>query len=82
MNIKLPKKWSYACLVLGTVLMYLSNWNWAVPVASWWFSVFLLRFTRTMKIGAGLLALCSACMIVGVASMWKLLAIEAIPPLV
>ncbi|MDH5525585.1 MAG: hypothetical protein OEY01_16585 [Desulfobulbaceae bacterium] len=80
MRIKSQKKWSYGWLVLGAVLMYFSNWNWAVPAAAWLFSVFLLRFARNQKIVAGLLFLCSACMVVGVASMWKLLAIEAIPP--
>jgi apolipoprotein N-acyltransferase len=80
MTIQSHKKWSYALLVVGAVLMYFSNWNWAVPTATWLFSIFLLRFTRTQKIGTGLLVLCSASMIVGVASMWKLLAIEATPP--
>jgi len=80
MKIESQKKWSYAWLVMGGVLMYFSNWNWAVPVAAWLFAVFLLRFTRSQKIGSGLLVLFSASMIVGVASMWRLLAIEAIPP--
>lgn len=80
MKIESHKKWPYVWLVIGTVLMYFSNWNWAVPAATWLFSVFLLRFTRSQKKGTGLLVLCLACIIVGVASMWKLLAIEAIPP--
>ena len=80
MKIKSHKKWSYAWLVLGTVFMYFSNWNWAIPAAVWLFSVFLLRFIRIQKIGPGLLVLCSTCMIVGVVSMWKLLAMEVIPP--
>jgi apolipoprotein N-acyltransferase len=80
MKIKSYKKWSYACLVVGAVLMYFSNWTWAFPAATWLFSIFSLRFTRTQKTRTGLLVLCSASIIVGVASMWKLLAIEAIPP--
>jgi apolipoprotein N-acyltransferase len=80
MKIKSQKKWSYAWLALGTVLMYFSNWNWAFPAATWLFSVFLLRFSRTQKIGSGLPTLCSASIIVGVSSMWKLLAVDAIPP--
>lgn len=80
MKIKSYQKWSYACLVVGAVLMYFSNWTWAFPAATWLFSIFLLRFTRTQKIPTGLIVLCSASIIVGVASMWKLLAIEAIPP--
>lgn len=79
MEIEFSKKWSYTWLFAGTVLMYFSNWNWAVPAAAWLFPVFLLRFTHTSNAGKGLLLLCSACMIVGVVSMWKLLALEAIP---
>lgn len=71
---------SYVWLVLGTALMYFSNWNWAVPIAAWLFSVFLLRFTRTRNKKTGLIILCSASMIAGVASMWRLLSVDVIPP--
>ena len=80
MKIKFSKQWSYACLVFGAALMYFSNWTWAFPPATWLFSIFLIRFTRTQKKGTGLIVLCSATLIIGVASMWKLLAIEVIPP--
>jgi len=81
MEIESQRKWSYAWLVLGAVLIYFSNWNWAFPAATWLFSVFLLRFSRSQKASTGLLTLCLACIIVGVASMWKLLSIDAIPPI-
>jgi apolipoprotein N-acyltransferase len=42
-------------------------------------NIFTSIFTQTKK-STGLLALCSASIIVDVASMWKLLSIEAIPP--
>ena len=80
MKIKSNKSWPYVWLVVGSVLMYFSNWTWGYPAATWLFSIFLLRFIRTQKKSTGLVILCSASMIVGVASMWKLLAIEAIPP--
>ncbi|WP_304509997.1 nitrilase-related carbon-nitrogen hydrolase, partial [Anaerotignum sp.] len=73
-------KLSYSWLVLGTVMMYFSNWNWAVPLATWLFSLFLIRFSRTQKKRTGLPILCVVSIIVGIASMWKLLAIGAIPP--
>ena len=76
---KFQKQWPCTWLAIGSVLMYFSNWNWAIPVASWLYSVFLLRYTRTQKALPGLLALCSISMLVGVASMWKLLEIDAIP---
>lgn len=79
MHTESQNRWPYVWLVLGTALMYFSNWNWAVPSAAWLFSVFLLRFTRTQNKRTGLLVLCSASMIVGVTSMWRLLSIEAIP---
>jgi len=71
---------SYAWLFTGAILMYFSNWNWALPGATWLFSVFLLRYSRTQKVGSGLLILCLVSIIVGVISMWKLLSIDAIPP--
>ena len=80
MKTKSQEKWSYAWLAMGTVLMYFSNWNWAIPAATWLFSIFMLRFARSQKKGTGLLILCMACIVVGVASMWKLLLIDAIPP--
>jgi apolipoprotein N-acyltransferase len=80
MNIESQKKWSYAWLVLGAALMYFSNWNWVFPAATWLFSVFLLRFSRSQKMGPGQFTLCLTSIVVGVASMWKLLAIDAIPP--
>ena len=81
MKTESPKKWSYLWLFLGIVLMYFSNWNWAVPAATWLFSVFLLRFSRSHKIITGQVILCLASIIVGILSMWRLLSIEAIPPL-
>ena len=78
---KKKQQWlSYAWLFAGAFLMYFSNWNWALPAATWLFSVFLLRFSRTQKIGSGLFILCLAIIIVGIVSMWKLLSIDAIPP--
>jgi len=74
------KKWVFAWLPLGTVLMYFSNWNWAVPAATWLFSIFLLRFSRSLNKSLGLPVLCFACIIVGVVSMWNLLAIDVISP--
>lgn len=79
MKIKSQKNRSYIWLVTGSILMYFSNWNWAVPTATWLYSVFLLRYTRTQKAGRGLLVLCLASMFIGVVSMLKLLAIDAIP---
>ena len=79
MIMKCRQHWPYTWLVIGSILMYFSNWNWAIPAASWLYSVFLLRYTRTRKALSGLLVLCSISMVVGVASMWKLLEIDAIP---
>lgn len=79
MKIQSQKNRSYIWLVLGSVLMYFSNWNWAVPAFTWLFSVFLLRFTRTQTTGKGLLVLCLSSMTIGMVSMVKLLAIDAIP---
>jgi len=73
-------KMSFFWLVLGTVLMFYSNWNWAVSLATWLFSVFLLRFSRTQKKRIGLPILLVANIIIGIVSMLKLLEIEAIPP--
>ncbi|MDH3346473.1 MAG: hypothetical protein OEM02_00035 [Desulfobulbaceae bacterium] len=81
MKSKLLQKQDYIWLALGTVLLYFSNWNWAIPAATWLFSIFLLRFSRTRPIRSGLLGLGLASLVVGVASMWKLLAIEPIPPI-
>ncbi len=80
MNMNFHKQWAYAWLVIGSVLMYFSNWNWAIPPATWLYAVFLLRYTRTQKAFSGLLVLCTVSMIVGVVSMWKLLGIDAISP--
>ncbi len=80
MNSKSQKLWPCIWLVFGTVLMYFSNWNWAIPAASWLYAVFLLRYTRTRKALPGLLVLCSVSMLVGAASMWRLLGLAAIPP--
>ena len=78
---KEKQQWlSYAWLFAGTILMYFSNWTWALPAATWLFSVFLLRFSRTQKVGSGLVILCLVSIIVGIVSMWKLLSIDAIPP--
>lgn len=79
MNIQSQKSRSYIWLVMGAVLMYFSNWNWAVPAFTWLFSVFLLRFTRTQTPGKGLSLLCLSSMAVGMLSMVRLLAIDAIP---
>jgi len=79
-NKEKQQRLSYAWLSVGTILMYYSNWNWALPATTWLFSVFLLRFSRTQKVGSGLLILCLANIIVGIVSMWKLLSIDAIPP--
>ncbi len=79
-NKEKQQRLSYAWLSVGTILMYYSNWNWALPATTWLFSVFLLRFSRTQKVGSGLLILCLASIIVGIVSMWKLLSIDAIPP--
>ena len=80
MKTKSQEKWSYVWLALGTILMYFSNWNWAIPTTTWLFSIFLLRFARSQKKSTGLLTLCMGCIVVGVASMWKLLLIDVIPP--
>lgn len=78
---KEKQQWlSYAWLFAGAFLMYFSNWNWALPAATWLFSVFLLRFSRTQKLGSGLLILCLISIIIGIVSMWQLLSIDAIPP--
>ena len=74
------ERWSYLWLVLGGVLMYFSNWNWAIAPAAWLFPVFLIRFSRSRKKSTGLLAVALICILVGIASMWRLLAIEVIPP--
>jgi len=76
---KSQKQLSVIWLVVGAVLMFFSNWNWAVPAASWLYAVFLLRYTRTRKALSGLLVLCLISMAVGVASMWRLLDMDAIP---
>ncbi|KPA11768.1 membrane protein [Candidatus Magnetomorum sp. HK-1] len=34
MKIKSQKKWSYAWLFVGAILMYFSNWAWAFPAAT------------------------------------------------
>jgi len=73
-------KWSYLWLATGSAIMYFSNWNWAFPAATWLFAVFLLRFSRSRKIITGQVILCLVIIIVGIASMWRLLSIEAIPP--
>lgn len=73
-------KESYSWLVLGAILMYFSNWNWSVPVTTWLFSVFLLRFSRTQKIVTGQIALIVVFIFIGVVSMWRLLSIEVLPP--
>lgn len=80
MECKSEQKMSYVWLFIGTVLMYFANWTWALPPATWLFAVFLLRFSRSQKRRVGLPVLCAASMLVGMASMWRLLAIEAIPP--
>ncbi|MCD4721277.1 MAG: hypothetical protein K8S13_15660 [Desulfobacula sp.] len=78
---KEKQQWlSYAWLFLGAILMYFSNWTWVLPAATWIFSVFLIRFSRTQKVGFGLLILCLVSIIVGIISMWRLLSIDAIPP--
>ena len=74
------KKWSWACLVLGAVLMYFANWNWSVPASAWLFAVFLLRFSRSSTVRMGMASLSAVCLAVGTHSLWRLLAIEPIPP--
>jgi apolipoprotein N-acyltransferase len=40
---------SYLWLVIGLLLFMVSNGRWIVPIATWLFPVFLIRFLRTQK---------------------------------
>jgi apolipoprotein N-acyltransferase len=39
----------YLLLVLGLLLLMVSNGTWIVPIATWLFSIFIIRFLRTQK---------------------------------
>ncbi len=54
MEIRSNKIRPYAVLVAGAALMYYSIWTWAFPAATWFFPIFLLRFSRTQKKRTGL----------------------------
>lgn len=43
------KQLAYIWLIPGIILYVLGNGNNAVPIASWLFSIFLIRFTRSQK---------------------------------
>jgi apolipoprotein N-acyltransferase len=44
---------SYLWLAIGTVLALFSSGRWAIPLAAWLGSVFLIRFVRTQKASRG-----------------------------
>jgi apolipoprotein N-acyltransferase len=46
---------SYLWLALGIVLLPFSMPNWAIPLAAWLVSIFLLRFVRTQPLLRGML---------------------------
>jgi len=46
---------SYLWLVIAIILLLFANGKWIIPIASWLFAVFMIRFLRTQKSVRGLL---------------------------
>lgn len=56
--------WSYLWLILGMAFQLFSNGKWIVPIASWLYIVFIVRFLRVNKPVRGILIGISASIIV------------------
>jgi len=40
---------SYLWLIIGAILLLFANGNWIVPIATWLFPIFIIRFLRDQK---------------------------------
>lgn len=48
-------RWSYLWLAIGAILYVVGNGRWIIPLATWLWPIFILRFMRTQKPSRGLL---------------------------
>ena len=62
-------RWSYLWLAIGAILYVVSNGRWIIPLATWLFPIFILRFIRTQKPSRGLLV-AAVVFIVGYIISW------------
>jgi apolipoprotein N-acyltransferase len=50
-----PDRWSYLWLAIAALLSMFNSGKWALPVATWFVGVFLIRFMRTQPVWRGFL---------------------------
>jgi apolipoprotein N-acyltransferase len=62
-------RWSYLWLAIGTLLSFL----WRIPLVWWLSPVFLLRFTRTQKVGRGFFLIWLSSFLASISPMYGIL---------
>ena len=74
-------RWSYLWLATGALLMVFSNWSWLIPLATWLFPVFLLRFLRAQNPAPGFIIGALTCIVAGIVMMWGAFTLESLSAL-
>jgi apolipoprotein N-acyltransferase len=74
-------RWSYLWLATGALLMVFSNWRWLIPLATWLFPVFLLRFLRAQNLAPGFIIGALTCIVAGIVMMWGAFTLESLSAL-
>jgi len=64
---------SFIWLAIGTICMLFSNGRWIIPLATWLYSIFFLRFMRIGKLMPGLVLLVCASAAVNMIAWWKMI---------
>jgi apolipoprotein N-acyltransferase len=67
------RRQSILWLITGATLMLFSNGRWIIPLATWLYPIFFLRFMRMQKPGWGFLFLGLVSAIVNMIIWWKLI---------
>lgn len=74
-------RWSYLWLAMGALLMVFSNWSWLIPLATWLFPVFLLRFLRAQNPTPGFIIGALTCIVAGIVMMRGAFTLESLSAL-
>lgn len=67
-----PNLKSFTWLLTGAILMVLSNGRWIIPIATWFYPIFFLRYLRSRKPMRGFIFLLLTIGIVNAISWWKM----------
>jgi apolipoprotein N-acyltransferase len=80
MSKRIHDRWSYLWLAIAVLFGVVANGFWIIPIATWLFPVFFIRFLRTQNVVRGILIGAPAWFIICIIGVGRLLYTDFMPP--